>query len=77
MSDESAARLKAAIDEFGASLKAAVQVGIRQGFANQLADDFGPGPWVLHPDGHVEPYNAPVTPIRKTRKTQTQTGAQS
>jgi hypothetical protein len=31
------------------------RLGMRQAIARQIADEFGPGPWILHEDGSVEP----------------------
>lgn len=67
MTDDATARIRAAADQFGAAIGDAFKLGMRQAIAKQIAEDYGPGPWVLHPDGRVEPYPTPVTPIRKPR----------
>lgn len=49
-------RLRAAADQFSAALNDALKQGLRQAIAKQIAEDHGPGPWVLHPDGTVTPH---------------------
>jgi hypothetical protein len=51
--EATAARVRAAADQFGAALAESVRLGLRKGVAAQMADDFGPGPWLLYPDGWV------------------------
>jgi hypothetical protein len=65
--DDPQIRLRAAADQFGAAIAETFKLGLRQSIAKQIAEDFGPGPWILHPDGRVEPYTPPPTP--KKRKT--------
>jgi len=47
------ARVRAAADQFGAAIGDAFKLAMRQSIAKQMVEDFGPGPWVLHEDGHV------------------------
>ena len=54
--DDPNARLRAAVDGLGAALNEAFKLGMRQAIAKQIAEDHGAGPWVLHPDGRVDPH---------------------
>ena len=67
MSDDPQARMRTAGSEFGAALSAVLRLAWRQSCAKQIAEEFGPGPWVLHPDGHVEQpaADAPVAGINR------------
>lgn len=51
---EAASRIKAAGDQLGAAMADAVRLAFRRAVANQLADEIGPGPWTMYPDGRVE-----------------------
>jgi hypothetical protein len=55
MSDDTQARIRAAADKFGAAISDVLRLSWRQACARQIADEFGPGPWILHEDGSVEP----------------------
>lgn len=54
--DDPRIRLQAVADQFSAALADAFKLGMRQAIAKQIAADYGPGPWVLHEDGRIEPY---------------------
>jgi hypothetical protein len=62
------ARLRGIIDQIGPAINEAFKTGMRQALAKQIAEDHGPGPWVLHPDGRVTPHLTvvpdPQTPNR-------------
>lgn len=49
-------RLRAAADQWGKAVGDAVKLAFRRAVVNMLAEDFGDGPWLLHPDGRVERY---------------------
>ena len=53
--DDPSARIKAAADQFGAALSDAMSLAFRKAVVKQVSRDYGPGPWVLYPDGRVEP----------------------
>jgi len=67
--DDQAERLRAAAQEFGkalgdslTNLASNIKTARRKAFADSLVDEFGPGPWVLDPDGTVKPIS--TTPSR-------------
>jgi hypothetical protein len=72
MSDPNA-RLREATDQFGAALADTFRRGMRQAIAKQIAEEFGPGPWILHEDGRVEQVPVRVVPPRRPRTPKTQT----
>jgi hypothetical protein len=53
-------RVTALTDQLGAAIAEAVRLGFRKAVADQIAEEYGPGPWVLHRDGTVE--RMPGTP---------------
>lgn len=57
--DDAIARIRAAGDQWGAAVGDAIKVAIRRTVVAQLAEDLGPGPWLLHPDARVERYAEP------------------
>lgn len=58
MSDEPRDRIQDAVNQFGAAIGDAMKLGLRRGMAKQIAEEFGEGPWILHPDGSVKPVPA-------------------
>lgn len=71
--DDQAERLRVAAQEFGkalgdslTNLAANIKTARRKAVADSLVDEFGPGPWILHPDGSVTTIELPrKTPTRK------------
>lgn len=52
---EATARVRAAGDQFSAALLSAMNLAFRRAMIRQIEQEFGPGPWVVHPDGGVQP----------------------
>jgi hypothetical protein len=53
-SEAVAIRLQASADQLGAAVADAFKLSFRKAIAQQLVEEYGPGPWLLYPDGHVE-----------------------
>ena len=68
--DDAQARVRAAADQMAAAVGDAFKLSLRRALARQITEDYGPGPWVLHEDGRVEPVTPP-RPRRQTKKDQT------
>ena len=66
MTDEAQANVRSAAERLGAAIGDVLRLSMRQAIAKQIAEEYGPGPWVLHPDGTVETL-PPPTPIRTRR----------
>jgi len=62
------ARVQSAAESFGKAWADSIKLSFRQGVAKQIADEFGPGPWILHEDGRVELIPAKPTPKPRVRR---------